>query len=791
MVTNEGLCIESNNKKNTLRFNGKRCVEVFEGKDRYGVCVSGDTLSLCGTSLALASDKSAVERLDDDLFFGDVKLNTDGEVINLTAEDYGKLLSGSLVAGHKRYDRASVYNIVQDVGAADVITYTKDKSQISFDTGYTAEASNDMMYANAAGTLSENSEDLTETVLNTACPNLTIRRFESVVPVGGKIAVRYFVDTRDMASWNHNTVSDTFTVIIKTASGSVSKRTTYAGEFTLETPAFANAGESWFSIRCIDSNGVGSVTQYFNVLVRDAVSDAPFYMEDYLDGETVTFTYNDSDYTIYINDNTVAHAISNKAALSAFFAFAKSEGANRVVFHNNGNTVYWIDYHQSNGLPAINNDGKPCGGDNIVFPNSITIDLNGSTIAATQFNDLIIGQLVYPYRNFDVHIINGSVKGCYDGFDFATTLENTGNTGEHISVCAMEASRFCSFENLDISGALGYDGLMSSENLIIGTDLSFTDGKRVNLSNGNLIDAENMVVTQKINVNPSWSEGVITFGRGGYCGYLNTGTQREIFASFYGSNDTYITSVKSKLYEPIIVPEGAASVIMTGYGVTLADGDENDRDWAWETDRGRLKMFNPRFSHNIIYRNCHWHDTRTTAITNAQSRQCMLDGCTFTNIAKEPAKKDGGWGAITPLLGDLEDSWNWCNGWCIRNCSCVKGSGDNSIKIFYVRNVDIEGCEGIKINDTGGVESGFIENNNFPFLHMYRNRSCYHPCVVYKNNTYGSVLIEYGRFGDNPVVFNNGVAERVVTMVGCVFEKKCGYHYLNLRNSINGDDYVD
>jgi len=99
------------------------------------------------------------------------------------------------------------------------------------------------------------------------------------------------------------------------------RQTTHAGLFAIQTPAFTTQGQTWFSVECIDSDGVSSFTQYFDVLVRDAVTPNYYPMAN----------ADLSAYNIKINDDSVNAALNNKSALSNLFAAAKQNGYNGIV----------------------------------------------------------------------------------------------------------------------------------------------------------------------------------------------------------------------------------------------------------------------------------------------------------------------------------------------------------------------------------------------------------------------------------------------------------------------------
>lgn len=496
-----------------------------------------------------------------------------------------------------------------------------------------------------------------------------------------------------------------------------------------------------------------SATQYFDILVRNAVQYNTYTM---VSADLEEFTYNGETYQIVPNDNTVSTALANKAALSAFFAKVKANGYNKVVMLNN---TYWVDYHDKN-MTTVN------GGDNIVFPNSFTVDLNGSTFRLTQCTDLSKAYFIDLYGNFDTHIINGTIKGNYDSFDFAATKTNINKSTEWLSVISCRGSRFCSFENLDISEAVGYDGGTSSIDAGNYLTPTFSVGG-INPQTGEVDSTKNnMVVSSIMTINSTYLNlGEVALSKFGQAGYW-AGDKREYFMSFYDSSNVHIKTIKSKMYYEVKIPTGASKVRVSGYGTTT--------QWQVNSGNGPFVMLHRR-SKNIVFKNCHWHDTRTAAITPVKVKGLSYENCIFEDIGLEHGTYQ-----VTAMLGDFEDGWQWLCDVNFNGCQCIVNDGkegSNSIKIMYCNNFDFENNSGIHIwVEEGGLESGFEQNNTFPSMRIERGYRSYHPNVVYDSNVIGTLT----------AVDNGNYVVEPLTMTNTTITNYCSYSRLHLKNSKNG-----
>lgn len=754
-MDNCGIYIREANGKYTIAYNGVEQGITIDPINQFGVIAVDNTLEIYGNKISKSGSSSTLRESGSDVSFGDALLATTGTCINITKENYNKLLRGEIVNGYSKYKRNAVYNIVSDVSESPTITYSVKGNLVRFSTSTLIEKSENMIYANS-GVLTDNVEDTNATIDNTDSPFIGIKWFNPIVNINGTIDITYNVDTMDMAALNYDSQDRTFTVIIETESGDVVKKTTYAGIHQITTPAFKDSGETWLSIKCVDSRGVSCAEQYHDILVRIPMVYNTYIMKD---SDLEEFTYDGNTYKIVPDDNTVSIALANKAALSAFFAKLKNDGYNRVVMLNK---VYWIDYHKKSMASMT-------GGDDLVFPDEFTVDLNGATICATQCNDLKSGHVIYFYKNYDTHIVNGKLKGNYEGFDFAETKKNTtvGSEnvvpGETLSVIGCAASSFCSFENLDISNSVGYDGSFGSIYAKTTSHPSYEVGC-VDMINGNVDNGKTgMVVSDLITIKDEWlSLGEVAMCKFGYGGYW-IWDKREYFMSFYDQSDNYISTVKTKMYFGVKIPKSAKKLRVSGYGTP----DE----WDYSSS-GAIVAIHER-SKNILVSNCDWHDTRSCCISPTHVKGLKFENCRFWAIAKET-----GLYSVTRLFADIEDGWQWACDICFSGCVMQSPISETDIKVMYCTNFTFENNSGIRLWAEGGLESGFVCDNTMPTVQIDRTYRSQHPNVYYKNNTITTLTVN----DVLPVV-------EPLTMVNTIIKNKCSFSKLHLKNSENGGNY--
>ena len=247
-------------------------------------------------------------------------------------------------------------------------------------------------------------------------------------------------------------------------------------------------------------------------------------------------------------------------------------------------------------------------------------------------------------------------------------------------------------------------------------------------------------------------------------------------------------TLKYSLAVHVELPVGATTMKFVGYGNVAASEDAaGDTDWKPSSSRGTLMLFRPQLCRNILIKDCHWHDTRTTAITNMTARGVLLENCTYKNIAiGDPIG-----GVVTPLLGDLEDSWQWASNITIKDCEWIQSSGHQEIKVYYANSFDFINNKGFDFIDGGGIKSGVFENNIVQGFSINRNRFCYFPSVVYRNNKLSWLNVNYGLYGTEAVNWTHKRAERIVTMVDTLIGVENHYADLHLKRCKNGLKIID
>lgn len=416
-------------------------------------------------------------------------------------------------------------------------------------------------------------------------------------------------------------------------------------------------------------------------------------------------------------------------------------------------------------------------GSQIVFPDEFTVDLNGSTIRVTQCTDLHSGGVITLNSNYDTHIKNGYIVGNYNGFDFATTKRRCGRIfpAEGLGLTGItNFCRYCSFENLDISYSTGYE--FGSGGNYGGFDYLDMDkgdeGRRVDLSSGELVDETGCIVSGWLDLKNATTVAIGRSGQGSYQG----GTRREIFLSFYDSNKTYISTIKTKLYYISKIPTGAAYMRMTGYG--------DKAQWPMMGGSGVLGVNrNPGYPTNIKVKNCSWRNTRTCAFTIAGCNGFRVEDCFWTDIALESGAYQ-----VTKILGDFEDGWQRTRNVYVYGCNAIAGNGMNRISMTYCNKLEMDSCTGFAVSSSG-IEDGLFIDNTFPSLSIGRNYRSMNPHVVYLRNNIGTLNISYEDGSGN--TYNTGHVDKTVPMIDSVITNPCAYKDLVMRNGKNGAILID
>lgn len=402
-MENIGVIRKGTINNRTLDFDNKPICRATANTNELGTYIVGNKLYDNGRLVAVSSQENPQLIITDIVKFGEVRLDTDGICINITLENYNKLYNREEVPGYKYFDPYDVYNIVTDVNSP-IITYTRDGDNLLFvdphDNNTVIEWPNNkyVLYNNVVGEEEVYyEEDFKETVKQWNAPYLAPRYFNPRIYSGDTIKIPFSVDNYYAEYVQGRTINGvckqkvtgpyTIELRIEDDDSTLVRKTVYAGESIIETPEFENVGESWFTIRCIDSNGVCSAVHYMEVWVQD-----PNYVENlwqvsdsYLTSKGIVYDddfdgVNDPEYPgeaigVPIEDLTpavkakldawndfVVQAYKNKIALTELFEDALDPNKSGGIYNgiklptHRYNICDYTKISGTDAQPVLNND---------------------------------------------------------------------------------------------------------------------------------------------------------------------------------------------------------------------------------------------------------------------------------------------------------------------------------------------------------------------------------------------------------------------------------------------------
>ena len=528
-------------------------------------------------------------------------------------------------------------------------------------------------------------------------PELYIRYFNPKVKINTEIIIPYYVSDNTQAEYLSNNTSKTFTTIVKFNSKEFSK-TTAAGEFDINIGSISTTGETYFSIYTIDSNGVASIEQFFDILIIDNTYSIT-------QSQTYTMTSADiSTYNIKAGESiSVSDAKLNGAALTNLFKGIKNKGYRKIIMLNN---VYMLDYH----------------GDKVTLPDQFTVDMNGATFKVTQCNDINVSNLVDLRDCFDSHVMNGKLIGNYDGFDFEATKNNTNYNipGEGLAVAEINGARYSSFENMEMSYSVGYNlGVFGGNKAgYVGTpgQLAFKNQYYID-ANGNQVSSSTMCTTDITDISTLLDRGELQCSV--YLGYGGLALNKaELFMHFYDNSQNYLKTIKTRQYQVVKIPSGAKYIRITGFTSS--------------TDSSGLTICCTGQATNCELINVKSHNTRTCAMHPGIYNHLLIRNCSFDMVADENEYK------VTKLALDFEDGYE--NG---RNLFFINNEvyqGTSALTVQRCFNCNVIKCRNFGLDFRGHVKGGLIKNNFFNDGSIYTTSFDSQSHLKLDNNTFFNVL---------------------------------------------------
>lgn len=330
-------------EKYSLMFNGHKVGEAYDVKDLKGARVVKQKLILNGDNLINAiSAKPQLRPSSLGFQFDTVQVKEPPRYINITLQNYNKLISGNDIVGYKQFDRSAIYNIVDSVATAPSLIHDEviavDKYPNS-PTHFTKDSTGKVV-----NLLEECVEDNIQTFTDPYIPDIEVMPYERIIYSGDDLILNFNIDTYNHDYLYNNSIGTTFTTIVETGKGKIYKKTTYAGRVTMVIPNNVTSNkteEMWFSVRTIQDNGVSSAVQYFDYLVKQ---HEPEKLYQVTSQDLVR-------YDIVANNSDPIISYKNKGALTKLFSDIsnkKDSSGNKlyngIKLYNSGNTIYYINY---------------------------------------------------------------------------------------------------------------------------------------------------------------------------------------------------------------------------------------------------------------------------------------------------------------------------------------------------------------------------------------------------------------------------------------------------------------
>ena len=542
-------------------------------------------------------------------------------------------------------------------------------------------------------------------------PELYVRYFNPKIKINTEITIPYYVSDNTQAEYLNNSNAKSFTTVVTFNSKTFSSTTT-AGEFTINIGSVSTVGETYFSIYTIDGNGVASVEQFFDILIIDGAY--PITQD-----QTYTMTSSDlNTYNIKAGESvSTSDAKINGASLTNLFKGIKDKGYRKIIMLNN---TYMIDYH----------------GDKVTLPDQFTVDMNGATFKATQCTDINVANILDLKDCFDSHVMNGKLVGNYDGFDFEATKNNTNYyiPGEGLAVAEINGARYSSFENMDMSYAVGYNlGVFGGKRSgYVGTPgkLAFKNQYYID-ANGNQISSSDMCTTDITDISVLSDRG--EFQCSVYLGYGGLALNKaELFIHFYDSSQKYLKTTKTRQYQIVKIPAGAKYVRVTGFTPV--------------TESSGMTICHTGQATNCELINIKSHNTRTCAMHPGIYNHLLIKDCTFNKVADENEYK------VTKLALDFEDGYE--NG---RNLFFINNEvydGTSALTIQKCFNCNVIKCRNFGLDLRGHIKGALIKNNFFNEGSIYTTNFDSQSHMKLDNNTFFRSLkfLKWDNNGNYPTV---------------------------------------
>ena len=499
-----------------------------------------------------------------------------------------------------------------------------------------------------------------------------------------------------------------------------------AGDYELDL-GIVSIGAHWVNIQVIDTiNNLKSQQLYKEFLVVDVNS------YDIKPSEVYTITENDlTNYGITLgltSDDDETLMKNNRVGLSKLFRDLQTQGYRKCILING---IYRVNRALRRG--SIENE-TCC----IIIPTNFTVDMNGSTFKLQEYNDTDYGEfarvenlIVNIYKAEDSHLINGIIEGDY--FERGDKGWIAGGNGEPNNGVGFYGGKYSTIENVTIKQITGYNLVATFDPCVFSAPINtFKDG--IKLINGIETYNDKYCTTEYFDLTNYLSYE--TFQLGVYLGY-NSVPKGDIWfldISLYDENKNFIKEIRINQHRDFPIKSNVKYIRISA--LSLAERING------------INIHHLGLPKNCSAKNIEMIDLRTCAAP-ALSRDFLLENVNFTRCGV----------SITPCPIDLEDGWNNCQDFHIKNVHILEEAasstagliirgglnididnftGGSIIKDFYANDACIKNCDGIYIeyyNGFGGSNAGRIYNNTNMSIKLGSQSPNVTTKIKAKNNT--------------------------------------------------------
>jgi len=199
-------------------------------------------------------------------------------------------------------------------------------------------------------------------------------------------------------------------------------------------------------------------------------------------------------------------------------------------------------------------------------------------------------------------------------------------------------------------------------------------------------------------------------GNGQTRGFYSKLVNRECFVHFYDSKAEFIKTAKVYDVGPVLIPKNAQYLGFSSFGSNDKNvADTNLIQYKAELDRyyGQPFAIGHQVSRCSGFRNCVFHDHRSSLFDNKKAVQCFVDSCYMYSISQERRTFDGGF-STQSQFADIEESAHHCD-FFVTDCENIYGN--SGFRVFHSNNVCFKDNRGFGITLDKNVYGAHIEGH--------------------------------------------------------------------------------